>query len=76
MNNGKKKSAHYYIVNMALYILNDAHCPHDLLQPIAKWAWEYNGLTSDMPELSEEEMGKMKLIKWQEWAKRGLERSK
>lgn len=56
----------FYIVNMAMHILSDANCPTNLLKPIAEWMKTYG---ENLNELSELEQDKLKLIKWEEWAK-------
>jgi len=54
---------------MAIHILAGAKCPKRLLTPIFDWANNYS--SEEFNELSPEEIDKLKLVKWNEWAKRG-----
>ena len=54
-------------VLMGLDILGTSGCPGKLLQPIYEWTKTYG---KNKNELNEEEQEKLKLIKWQEWARR------
>lgn len=56
-----------YIVSMALTILFDAKCPTNLLKPIGEWSKTYG---EHLNELSEEEQERLKLAKWDMWAKK------
>jgi hypothetical protein len=62
----KAKMPSVLIVNMGVEILNAAGCPHSLTRPIFEWVHQYGENTL---ELNEAEKDKLKLIKWQEWAR-------
>jgi len=53
------------VVNMALTILAEAKYPENLLRQVGEWSERY----AETQGLTEEERDKMKLIKWQTWAK-------
>lgn len=54
------------VVMMGINMIGEAGCPTNLLKPIYEWAKEHN---NDKYELSTTEQDKLKLIKWQEWAR-------
>ena len=62
----KKELPSYYVVRMALEILFDAHCPTNLLKQLGEWSSKYN--RPETNDLNPEEVDKMALIKWREWA--------
>ena len=55
-----------FIVSMAMNILFEAECPSGLLKPIAEWARTYG---EKLTGVNEEEKDKLKLVKWERWAK-------
>jgi hypothetical protein len=54
------------VVLMGVDILRSAGCPGELVKPVYEWARAYG---KDKYELNEVEKDKLKLLKWEEWAK-------
>lgn len=63
----KEELPHLSVAMMAIEILNDCKCPPKILGPVWEWSRTY---LRDFDGLSGEDKEKLKLIKWQEWARR------